>query len=63
MEGDLSPFVKIGVMSACKLDRGSSPVVIDLWKITLRAGANSLAVSGNIFVGTSSGHVGLFVFS
>ena len=50
-------------MLACNHERGSSPVVIDLWKITLRAGANSLAASCNIFAGTSLGPVYLFVFN
>ena len=50
-------------MLACNHKRGSSPVVIDFWKITLRAGANSLAASCNIHAGTSSGPVDLFVFS
>ena len=44
-------------------ERGGSPVVIDLWKITLTAGANSLAASCNILAGTSSGPVELFVFN
>ena len=38
-------------------------MVIDLWKITLRAGANSLAASCNILAGTSSGPVDLFGFN
>ena len=38
-------------------------MVIDLWKITLRAGANSLAASCNILAGTSSGPVDVFVFN
>ena len=37
-------------------------MVIDFWKITVRAGANSLAASCNILAGTSSGPVDLFVF-
>ena len=44
-------------------DRGSSPKVIDLWKTTLRAGANSLAASCNIFAGTSSSPVDLYIFN
>ena len=38
-------------------------MVIHLWKITLRARANSLAASCNILAGTSSGPVDLFVFN
>ena len=38
-------------------------MVIDHWKITLTAGANSLAASCNILAGTSSGPVDLFVFN
>ena len=38
-------------------------MVIGLWKITLRAGANSLAASCNILTGTSSGPVDLFAFN
>ena len=38
-------------------------MVIDFWKITVRAGANSLAASCNILAGTSSGLVDLFVFN
>ena len=37
--------------------------MIDFWKITLRAGANSLAASCNILAGTSPGPVDLFVFN
>ena len=33
-------------------------MVIDFWKITVRAGANSLAASCNILAGTSSGALG-----
>ena len=50
-------------MLACNHERGNSPVVIDFWKITLRAGANSLAASCNILAGTSSGPVDLSVFN
>ena len=50
-------------MLACNHERGSSPVVIYFWKITVRAGANSLAASCNILAGTSSGPVDLFVFN
>ena len=32
-------------------------MVVDLWKITLRAGANSLTASCNILAVTSSGPV------
>ena len=35
----------------------------DLWKTTLRAGANSLAASCSILAGTLSGRVDLFVFN
>ena len=38
-------------------------MVIDLWKITLRAGANSLAASCSILAGTSSSPVDLSVFN
>ena len=38
-------------------------MVIDFWKITVRAGANSLAASCNILAGMSSGPVDLFVFN
>ena len=38
-------------------------MVIDFWKITVRAGTNSLAASCNILAGTSSGPVDLFVFN
>ena len=38
-------------------------MVIDLWKITLSAGANSLVASCNIPAGTSSGSIDLFVFN
>ena len=38
-------------------------MVIDFWKITVRAGASSLAASCNILVGMSSGPVDLFVFN
>ena len=38
-------------------------MVIDFWKITVRAGASSLAASCNILAGTSSGPVDLFVFN
>ena len=39
-------------------------MVIDLWKITLRAGANySLSASCNILAGTSSGPVDVFIFN
>ena len=38
-------------------------MVIDLWKITLRAGANSLAATCNILAGVSLGPVNLFVFN
>ena len=48
------------VMLTCNHERGNSPVVIDLWKITLRAGANSLAANCNILAGTSSGPADLF---
>jgi len=51
------------VVLVCNHERENSPVVIDLWKITLRPGANSLAASCNIFAGTSSGPVYLFVFN
>ena len=47
---------------ACNHERGSSPVEIDLWKITLRVGANSLAASCNILAGTSSGPIDLLVY-
>ena len=50
-------------MLACNHERGSSPVVIDFLKITVRAGASSLAASCNILAGTSSGPVDLFVFN
>ena len=50
-------------MLAFNHERGSSLVMIDLWKITLRAGANSLTASCNILAGTSSGLVDLFVFN
>ena len=49
-------------MLACNHERGSLPVVIDFWKITLRL-LYSLAASCNILAGTSSGHVDLFVFN
>ena len=38
-------------------------MVIDLWKITPRAGANSLTASCNILAGTPSGLVDLFDFN
>ena len=38
-------------------------MVIDFWKITLRARANLLAANCNILAGTSSGPVDLFVFN
>ena len=47
-------------MLAYNHERGSSPVVIDLWNITLRA--HSLAASCNI-AGTSSCPVDLFGFN
>ena len=50
-------------MLACSHERGSSHVVIDLWKITRRAEANSSAASCNIRSGTSSGPVDLFGFN
>ena len=50
-------------MLACNYERGSSPIVINFWKITLRAGANLSAASCNILAGTSSGPVDLFVFN
>ena len=50
-------------MLACNHERGSSPLVIDLWQITLRTGANSLATSCNSLADTSSDPVDLFVFN
>ena len=55
----------IGVMLAYNYERerGSSPAVIDFWQFSLKAGLNSLAASCNIFAGTSSEPVDLFVFN
>ncbi len=50
-------------MLACDQESGSVPVSSDFWKIICGAGANSLAVSGRILAGISSGPVALFGFS
>ena len=50
-------------MLGCNNKKGSSPVMFDLWRITLRAWADSLAASSNILAGTSLGPVDLFVFN